>query len=326
VADYRPPRLLRSAHLQSLLASLPVRERFVAARAAAVLAGTQREVIECHGGVRLVAEVTPPAGAGTGRTAILIHGWEGSSRSIYMVSVAARLARAGFRVTRLNLRDHGDSHHLNRELFHSCRLEEVLDAVRVLAARWPEDRLFLGGFSLGGNFALRIAARAPDAGIALEQVAAVCPVLDPRDTMAALDGGPAHYRAYFIRKWRRSLERKRAAFPELYDFGELGRFRDLGRMTEYFVRHYTEFPDLDTYLRGYAVTGERLAGLEVPTEILLADDDPVIPVVGATGLARPRALTVRRSRHGGHVGFLADWRLRSWLDEYVARVFRADAP
>jgi hypothetical protein len=273
--------------------------------------------------VRLVAEHTPPATGSTERLAVLIHGWEGSSGSMYMVSAGARLARAGFRVVRLNLRDHGESHHLNQELFHSCRLGEVLDAVRALQRRFPTEKLYLGGFSLGGNFALRVAARAPEAGIRIEQVAAVCPVLDPRETMAALDDGLLHYRLYFIRKWRRSLERKRRAFPEVYEFGELERFRSLRGMTDYFVRNYTEYPDLESYLSGYAVTGERLARLEVPTEILLAEDDPVIPVGSAAALAGTPALTVRRSRHGGHVGFIADYRLASWLDDYVAGVFGA---
>ena len=92
-------------------------------------------------------------------------------------------------------------------------------------------------------------------------------------------------------------------------------------MTDYFVCNYTEFPDLESYLHGYTVTGDRLARLEVPTEILLADDDPVIPVRDVAALARSPALTIRRSRHGGHCGFIADYGLASWLDEYVARVF-----
>jgi predicted alpha/beta-fold hydrolase len=323
LADFRPPRLLKGAHLQSALASLPLRQRRIGARADALLAGSFAEIIDCGAGVRLLAEHTPPREAGSGRLAVLIHGWEGSSRSLYMLSSASRLVRAGFRVIRLNLRDHGESHHLNPELFHSCRLEEVFNAVAAVQRRFPDEKLFLGGFSLGGNFALRIAAQAPASDMRIEQVAAVCPVIEPRATMAALDQGLPPYRLYFIRKWRRSLELKRDAFPALYDFGELERFRTLHGMTEYFVRHYTGFPDLDSYLSGYAVTGGRLSGLTVPTEILLADDDPVIPVRDVARLARTPSLTVRRSRYGGHCGFIADYRLASWLDEYVARVFRA---
>jgi predicted alpha/beta-fold hydrolase len=309
-----------------VLASSPARRRGVERRAAPCLRSSTTLTVECGDGVRLLAEHTSPSGGDSGRLAVLIHGWEGSSRSLYMLSAAARLVGAGFRVVRLNLRDHGDSHHLNRGLFHSCRIAEVLDAVVALHRQFAADRLFLGGFSLGGNFALRVAARAAGAHMAIEKTVAVCPVLDPRRTLAALDGGWPHYRWYFLGRWRRSLERKREVFPDLYDFGDLGRFRTLLEMTDYFVRHHTEYPDLESYLRGYAVTGPVLATLETPTEILLADDDPVIPADDVANLARTPALTVRRSRHGGHCGFLADYSLRSWVDDYLLDAFQASSP
>lgn len=323
MSEFRPPILLQGGHLQSALGSISLRKRRVERQAGPLLQRTTVEVIDGGAGVRLLAEHTaPPAGA-AGRMAVLIHGWEGSAQSSYMMSLATRLARANFRVVRLNLRDHGASHHLNPELFHSCRLEEVVQAVRSLQGRYPAERLYLGGFSLGGNFALRVAACATDAGLRIERVAAVCPVLDPRATLAALDGGLPHYRLYFIRKWRRSLEQKRAAFPDRYDFGELERFRDLRTMTDFFVRHYTEYPDLVTYLRGYAITEDRLARLDVPSEILLADDDPVIPVGDVSRLAASPALRIRRSRFGGHCGFITNYRLETWLDDYCAGVFGA---
>jgi hypothetical protein len=88
-------------------------------------------------------------------------------------------------------------------------------------------------------------------------------------------------------------------------------------MTDFFVTRYTEFPDLVSYLRGYAVTGDRLSGLKVPVSILLAEDDPVIPAAAARRLARSAPITVHRSRFGGHCGFLRDYRLRCWLDDYL---------
>ncbi|MCK6369853.1 MAG: alpha/beta fold hydrolase [Gammaproteobacteria bacterium] len=320
--EYRAPRFLEGPHLQSLLASLPLRDAWVRREVQPQLGASVAEIIDCGAGVRLLCRHTPPP-RGPGRMAVLIHGWEGSAESVYMLSAAHRLHREGYRVVRLNLRDHGGSQHLNEGLFHSCRLAEVQDAVAALQRRFPDERLFLGGFSLGGNFALRVAAAAAGTGLRIERVVAVCPVLDPRSTLRALDDGLPHYRWYFLRRWRRSLERKRAAFPGLYDFGRLRRFRTLEAMTEYFACRYAAFPDLETYLRGYAITGERLAGLAVPAEILLAEDDPVIPVRDAHALARPPALRIRRTLHGGHCAFIADYRLRSWLDGYLAQAFAA---
>ena len=92
---------------------------------------------------------------------MLLHGWEGSADSLYVLSLAQQLFEQGFSVVRLNLRDHGETHHLNRELFHSCRLPEVVGAVGGAAALYLGGRpLQLVGFSLGGNFMLRVAAQA----------------------------------------------------------------------------------------------------------------------------------------------------------------------
>ena len=66
------------------------------------------------------------------------------------------LFAAGFDVFRLNFRDHGDTHHLNPGLFHSCRLEEVVHALADLQDRLQARRWCLAGFSLGGNFSLRV--------------------------------------------------------------------------------------------------------------------------------------------------------------------------
>lgn len=312
---YRPPRLMRHADVQAALANSAWRRRLVLRQSAELTAATEDLVIECTDGVRLLAQHTPPRGQAR-RVAILLHGWEGSSRSLQVLSGADRLWRAGFRVMRINMRDHGDSQHLNRGIFHSCRLAEMVDATRWVHGRYSGEAVYLAGYSLGGNFALRIAAAEPLGG-SLRRVAAICPVLDPEETMAALDAGSLIYRRYFLTKWRRSLERKARAFPRDYDFGPLRRFRSLRDMTDFFVTRYTEFPDLVSYLRGYAVTGDRLSGLKVPVSILLAEDDPVIPATAARRLASSAAITVHRSRFGGHCGFLRDYRLRSWLDDYL---------
>jgi predicted alpha/beta-fold hydrolase len=315
LSPFLPPPLLRNADVQASLASSGFRRRRIEAAAAPLLAAAREELVECRDGARLQAWHTPPAGAG-GRTVVLLHGWEGSARSVHVVSAATALWRRGFRVVRVNMRDHGDTHHLNRGIFHSCRLDEMIDAVRWVRERFPGDDLGLAGFSLGGNFALRIAAAAgPE--LRLRRAVAVCPVLDPAETMAALDRGPLIYRLYFLIKWRRSLERKAELFPDEYQFGSLRRFRSLTAMTDFFVTRYAGFPDLASYLQGYAVTGDRLAGLAVPSHLLLADDDPVIPPDTVARVAASPQLRIERSRFGGHCGFVQDFRLSTWLDDYL---------
>jgi len=318
---FAPPWLLRGKHAQSILGSVGLRRRRVRSAARDLLAATHDVVIDCGAGVRLLCHHTPPRPGGNGRVVVLIHGWEGSARSTYLLSAATRLWRAGYRIVRMNLRDHGDSHHLNEALFHSCRLDEAIGAVGWVQQTYPSDRLFLCGFSLGGNFVLRIAARADAAGLRPDGTVAVCPVLEPAHTMRVLDDGAAIYRRYFIYKWRASLEKKKTAFPRRYAFERLERFETLTEMTDYFVTHYTEFADLQTYLRGYALTDGRLLKVTSPATVLLADDDPVIPVHDIDRVAVPKCLAVVRCRYGGHCGFLDGYDLQGWADEFIVRAF-----
>ena len=74
----------------------------------------------------------------------------------------------------------------------------------------------------------------------LTQAIAVSPVLDPAETLTALQRGMPGYELYFVRKWLRSLRKKQFAWPDAYDFGELGRLRDLKTMTAELVRALVE--------------------------------------------------------------------------------------
>jgi len=281
-----------------------------------MLAVARDEVVDCGDGVRLLGHFSAQAGQSRGLVALL-HGWEGSAAASYVLSTGGLLYDAGFDVFRLNFRDHGDTFALNRELFHSCRIDEVVGAVRRITADHPAPRTFLVGHSLGGNFALRVAARAPAAGIELTRVVAICPVLRPQSTMRALEEGLWVYREYFLRRWRRSLLAKAECFPDLYDFGDLRRLSTLTATTEFFATRYAGFPDLDTYLAGYAVTGDALAKLAVPTRIIAAADDPVIPIEDLADIAITDNLTVDVFPRGGHCAFIENYRLRSWLDRAV---------
>lgn len=303
-------------HVQSLLAGWPWRQRWLNRRAAGLLAASRDEIVDCGDGVRLLGHFSAQAGEAKG-LAILLHGWEGSAAASYVVSVGGLLHAAGYAVFRLNFRDHGDTFALNRELFHSCRIDEVVGAVAEIVRRHPAKRTFLVGHSLGGNFALRAAVRAPAAGIELTKAVAVCPVLKPSSTMQALESGLFVYREYFLRRWRRSLLAKAECFPELYDFGDLSRFRTLTATTEFFATRYASFPDLDSYLNGYAITGDALARLAVPAKLIAAADDPVIPIRDLAELAVPPKLSIEVVPRGGHCAFLEDYRLRSWADRAV---------
>ncbi len=316
-ADFAPPRWLRNPHLQTILGSGGLGRFALAREARALERRTRAEILELDGDVRLQGFHTPqhalPERLGL---VLLLHGWEGHARSDYVVSVAAGLVRAGYDVFRLNFRDHGDSHGLNTEPFHSCRLEEVVGAAARAFARPGPGLRAVVGFSLGGNFALRLANAAPTRGISLDYALAVCPVIDPAAGLRRLECARL-YHAYFMRKWRASLRRKQSLFPTYRVISPPELRLSMRELTRALVMRYTDYSSLEDYLDGYSVAGGRLAGLRVPTTILAAADDPVIPAEAFGALQLPACVELDIAPHGGHCAFLSGRRPHSFVQEYL---------
>lgn len=326
-ADFCPPRLLRSGHIQTMLSSSGVRRRLLPKSARSVLEGAEPVMVDGGAGVRLSGAYTTQKSRVPSRgLAVLFHGWEGSLDSTYVLQTGSALLAEGWDVFRLNFRDHGNSHSLNEALFHSCRLDEVAHALGDIARRWPSATMALAGFSLGGNFALRAAMSAPQAGIPLDYVLAVCPIIDPAEGLFSLEKqAPWFYQAYFMRKWRHSLLAKQAAFPE-HPYFELAELKqNLRGLTEALVLRHTDFVSLEAYLDGYSVAGEKLEAMQIPATILTSRDDPVIPVRAFEQLRPPSNVELDIARYGGHCGFIRGWDMSSFSDEYIVARFNAVA-
>ncbi|MDH3762754.1 MAG: alpha/beta fold hydrolase [Gammaproteobacteria bacterium] len=308
---FKPPRHLRNAHVQTVLNSQGPR-RIRAGRILRRL-GAEQLILQAIDGTRLLAELDRAASPRSALVALL-HGWEGSSRSSYIVTTSAHLLARGFDVLRINLRDHGGSCHLNRELFNSTRSSEVASALQGFVDSHDYEHVFLGGYSLGASFALRIAAD-HGADLGLGAVVAICPPTDPARVMDALNNGFFAYERYFFRKWRQSLRSKLECFPD-YDYGEqLATARSLDDLNRMFIPQHTIYREIEDYFAAYALVGSRLGSLEVPATIIAAEDDPIIPVDDLSRIDPLESLSIETSRYGGHCGFIENLAARSWVEE-----------
>lgn len=317
-AEFQPPRLLRNPHLQSVLASSRLRRYALRSRSRLEHDAEVRE-LHCPGGARLQGFITRQQALPQSRgLVVLLHGWEGSARSNYILDTGGELLPRGFDVFRLNFRDHGDTHHLNPELFSSNRIEEVVEAVALVQQQYAPRRLAVAGFSLGGNFALRVALRAPAVGIRLDHAAAVCPVISPEAGLSAIERAPWFYEHYFLLKWTGSLKRKQQLYPDRYRFTPSELRSGMRELTRILVERHTALGSLEAYLDSYSIADDRLAALQVPASILTAADDPVIPIEDFHRLQLPAQVRLQIARHGGHCGFFDGFGARSHASRWVA--------
>lgn len=242
---------------------------------------------------------------------MIIHGWLGSADSSYVLSTAHTLQTAGFHVARLTLRDHGGTADLNEGLFHSAMTEEVVAAAEFIMNDFDCNTAGLVGFSMGGNFALRLAAQLPQL-----HALAICPAISPQHTVEQI-GSSIIYERYFLAKWRGLWQQKQAAFPHLYDFSSMNRLGSIQTLTEFFIKEHTDFENLQAYYAAYDLRGDTLQG--VNATVLAAFDDPIIPVEHYRSL--PTSIDVNLTQRGGHTAYIKNWRLESWVDDYCRAFF-----
>jgi uncharacterized protein len=312
---FKPSFFFRSPHFQSIMASSKLRLR----RKNILLENSKEIIINTSAGSRLLSFLSRhPASKGL---IILLHGWEGSSSSAYILSAGDFFYNLGFSICRLNLRDHGDSHHLNEGLFHGALLEETFDAVNYLS-RLPENKpVYLIGFSMGGNFALRIAMRHYQTPIAnLKHVFAISPPLDPYKTTMAIDNAYFFYRKYFLKKWKRSLIKKQRLFPGKYDFNEILKAKTCMELTEDIMPYFPGLLSYRDYFNLYTLKKDSFQNLNIPVRIFIAEDDPVIPYEDYHRIQDNEFLKISRQRFGGHCGFIDLFPQRCWYNQIIAEI------
>ena len=312
--EFRPMPLLKHPFLQTALGGNKLRKL----GKNPMLAANQEIILETRQHVRLIGHYSAhPEAKGT---VILLNGWLGHSGSSYITSTGKYLYQNGYSVFRLNYRDHGDSLHLNEGLFLASLLDEVFEGVSQAASIAKDQPAFLTGFSLGGNFALRIARQCAEAPIDnLRHVISISPILNPDSSTNTADKNKI-ISAYFLRKWRKSLLKKQSLFPDKYDFTGLLNYNIRG-MTERLIPKYSSHSNAEQYFEAYAIKNNMLMNIPIPTTIITAEDDPIIPVGDFHHLELNRLTKLVIHRYGGHNGFIESFRLNTWYERKMVELF-----
>ena len=312
---FKPSFFFRNPHIQSFMASSQLR----VLGKSAMLDCSREIIVETSVDSRLQAFLSRhPESHGL---IIILHGWEGSSSSAYVLATGDYFHHLGFSVCRLNLRDHGDSHHLNEGLFHGALLEETFDAVNYLSGISENLPVYIIGFSMGGNFALRIAMahyRMPIAN--LKHVFAISPPLDPYKTTLAIDNGYSLYRKYFLKKWKRSLIKKQQFFPEKYNFNIMLKAKTCMELTEYIMHYFPQFTSYRNYFKLYTLQNDSFQKLNIPVRVFISEDDPVIPLIDFYSLRENDFFKISMQKYGGHCGFLDFFPLSCWYNDKIAEI------
>mmetsp|Transcript_6526 Transcript_6526/g.22015 ORF Transcript_6526/g.22015 Transcript_6526/m.22015 type:complete len:384 (-) Transcript_6526:58-1209(-) len=192
--------------------------------------------------------------------------------------------------------------------YHIGFTEDVEMVCRTLRMRWPGRRLYLSGFSLGGNVALRLAGELGSAAEAqgLSGVAVTCVPMQPAASAPRMSEGfnKAVYAGNFLRTLKAKAERMHEKYPDAFDIERIRRASTLTEFDDAFIAPVFGFESAWDYYEK-AASRPLLDRITVPTLVLNALDDPFIE---PRSLPRPeevpRNVRLVYTERGGHCGFI----------------------
>ncbi len=246
-----------------------------------------------------------------------------------MIRLANRFFDAGLRVYRMDMRGVGAASRLSRNVLHSGRSDDVLAALTEIASQTVSGPMMAMGVSLGGHQLLRAVSRigagldqAPPWFDRLERIAVVAPPFNlPACSKNMQRFSRRLYNHYFIRNLIANappLVRERDEYKQLM---AKRRPRTLFELDDKMTAPMSGFDGAVDYYQRCSIH-EIAVHNPVNTLVLVANDDPIVPITNFTDPAVrwPDTTTLHVTRTGGHAGFI-DRNRNSWMDLAISRWF-----
>lgn len=265
----------------------------------------RRRIFEVAPGVKLLAHCHWQHEKLKHPTLILVHGLEGSADSHSVLGVTVKALARGFNVVRMNMRNCGGTFHMTPTLYDSGMSQDVLWIVEQLRREGLKE-ICLAGWSMGGNIVLKAAAELSERGPeTLTAVCAISPAIDLPTCITILDKGFNRlYERHFLTGLKALLRKKASVFPGLFDLSALDKITSLKQFDETFTAYYGGWGTAESYYQNASALPV-MRQIQVPTLILQAKDDPLIPFCSfESPEMENKNITLIATDHGGHGGFL----------------------
>jgi predicted alpha/beta-fold hydrolase len=296
-SNFSPPLLLRNCHLMTLLPAIITRGHRLKAHPAEIVTipVSSDSSITAHCHIQPDQSKTP--------TLLLVHGLEGSSESSYIVGLAEQALAAGTNVVRINLRNCGNTLHLTPTLYNAGLSEDIIQGVDWLNRERQLNNFSLVGYSLGGNLVLKTAAELGKSSSAVSSICAISPSIDLEAAVTALGQGFNRIYEYnFLMSLKDKIKKKQKLYPDHYDLRKLVQVKSLKQFDETYTAPDGGYKNAEDYYRQASALFV-LKNIRLPTLIIAAQDDPLVPFESFHGI-ETRYISLLAPKYGGHAAFI----------------------
>ncbi len=255
---------------------------------------------------------------------IALHGLEGSSSGPYMRRLMGRIQARGWRGVVLHSRGCSGEDNRFAQAYHAGHVADIRALLPTLVG--AGSPVFMVGYSLGGAQLMRFLGEFPDEVPA--GVRAAFTVSSPMTLEVGSESLKHGFNRAYTLKFLWTLRAKAALKARLFpEHAECARRAGRAWSLEAFDAAWTApvhgFDSVSDYY-ARAAAGPFLRNVRVPSRLLMARDDTIVPPesLREEQVAGAAAVDVLWTEGGGHVGFVCQGRPH-WLEDEILGWFEA---
>ncbi|GJM29118.1 MAG: alpha/beta hydrolase [Cyclobacteriaceae bacterium] len=237
---------------------------------------------------------------------IICHGLEGSSKRAYIKGVAKYFMLKNWSALAWNFRGCSEEMNRNIRFYHSGATEDLETVIRHVNLNHQFDKIYLLGFSLGGNLILKyLGEQSGNLPANIVKGLAFSVPLDLHTSCLKISRGVNRiYGDRFLRKLKHKVRQKADRFPGSFDLKKLSSTKNLIDFDDHFTAPIHGFKDaLDYYQTCSAL--RVLPSISKPVLIVNALNDPFLSeTCYPTRIHQDNPLVeILMPEQGGHCGF-----------------------
>lgn len=245
------------------------------------------------------------AAQGSNRLVIILHGLEGNAQRPYMLGAAKSFVDHGIDAVCMNFRGCSGEANLKFKSYHSGETKDLSEVIDHIVATGVYDEIYINGFSLGGNVALKYLGEGnhiPKQIKGSVVVSVPCFLKGSSKELHSIKNKP--YAIRFLRHLIHRLKQKQKVFPDLISKQEIKSIKTLKDFDEVYTAKAHGFADAsDYYTKSSSL--QNLKHIKLPTLIINATNDSFLssecyPIKAAES---NNYLHLEMPKFGGHVGF-----------------------
>ena len=295
-SDFKPAWWLTNPHGQTMLA------KYLQGKATAV---EYEELLELPDGDFIeLAWTERPENAPQKSIVVVLHGLEGSQNSHYAKGMLKALKRQGYIGLLMHFRGCGSKPNRQINSYHSGDIRDITYLSVLIHKRYPNTKLALIGFSLGGNVAVQYLAQHPKNPY--ETACIICAPIDLASCSKKINRGVSKvYQQYLLGMLKDSTLIKHSVLPSDDTCPEkIKKIKTMWQFDDSVTAPLNGFSSAEDYYQ--QVSGINVIDkIKQPCLIIHAEDDPFLEhtkIIDTPEL--PNNIRFEISKKGGHVGFI----------------------